>query len=120
MSETVTLEVPDQLEERARAVAAQTHRPLEEVLLEWLARVAADVPVEDLPDAEVLALRDLQMDKAEQAELSTLLARQREGELSESDRSQLDALMHSYRNGMMRKAHALKVAVERGLQPPLS
>ena len=120
MSETVTLEVPDQLAERARAVAAQTHRPLEEVLLEWLARVAADVPVEDLPDAEVLALRDLQMDAAEQAELSALLARQREGEISDDERGRLDALMDSYRHGMVRKAWALKVAVDRGLQPPLS
>jgi hypothetical protein len=120
MSETVTLEVPDQLAERARAVAAQTHRPLEEVLLEWLARVAADVPVEDLPDAEVLALRDLQMDKAKQMELSTLLTRQREGDLSDIERSQLNALMHSYRHGMVRKAQVLKVAMERGLQPSLS
>jgi hypothetical protein len=49
MSETVTLEVPDTLAARARAVAAQTHRPFEELLVAWLARVAGDVPVEDLP-----------------------------------------------------------------------
>jgi predicted transcriptional regulator len=120
MSEIVTLEVPDELAERARAVAAQTHRPMEEVLLEWLARVAADVPVEELPDAEVLALRDLQLDAEEQAELSELLARQREGRLSDDERGRLDVLMRSYRQGMVRKAQALKVAVERGLQPPLS
>jgi hypothetical protein len=119
MSETVTLEVADQLVERARAVARQTHRPLEDVLLEWLARVAADVPVEELPDAEVLALRDLQMDEAEQAELSELLARQREGTLGDQERGRLDTLMRSYRQGMVRKAGALKVAVERRLQPPL-
>jgi hypothetical protein len=120
MSETVTLEVPDNLAERARAVAAQTHRPLEEVLIAWLARVAAEVPVEELPDADVLELRDTQMSEAEQAELSALLARQREGTLSDDERGQLDALMRSYRRGMVRKAWALKVAVDRGLQPPLS
>jgi hypothetical protein len=120
MSETVTLEVPDQLVERARAIAAQTHRPLEEVLLEWLARVAADVPVEELPDAEVLALRDLQLAEDEQAELSELLACQREGALSGDERMRLEVLMRTYRQGMVRKAQALKVAVDRGLQPPLN
>ena len=49
MSETVTLELPDSI--AGRAIAAQTHRPLEEILIEWLARAAADVPVEALPDA---------------------------------------------------------------------
>jgi hypothetical protein len=120
MSEIVTLEVPDELAERARAVAAQTHRPLEEVLLAWLARVAADVPVEELPDAEVLALRDLQLSTDEQTALSELLACQREGALSDDERVRLDALMRSYRQGMVRKAHALKVAVDRGLQLPLN
>ena len=120
MSETMTLEVPDRLVERARAVAVQTHRPLEDVLVEWLARVAADVPIEELPDAEVLALRDLQMDEAEQAELSALLADQREGTLGDEARARLDALMRSYRQGMVRKARALKIAVDRGLQLPLS
>src|SRR5690242_9507450 len=114
MSEIVTLEVPDNLAARARAVAAQTHRPLEEVLIEWLARVAADVPVEELPDTEVLALRDMQMSDAEQAELSELLARQREGALSDDERDRLDTLMRGYRHGMVRKAWALKVAVDRG------
>jgi hypothetical protein len=62
----------------------------------------------------------MQMSDAEQAELSELLARQREGALSDDERGRLDALMRSYRQGMVRKAQALKVAVERGLQPPLS
>jgi hypothetical protein len=88
--------------------------------MEWLARVAADIPVEELPDTEVLALRDLQMSDEEQAELSALLMRQREGALSDDERSRLEALMRSYRQGMVRKAWALKVAVDRGLQPPLS
>ena len=75
MSETVTLELPDTIAGRVRAIAAQTHRPLEQVLIEWLARAAADVPVEDLPDIEVLALRDMQMSDAEQAELSIVVVR---------------------------------------------
>jgi hypothetical protein len=120
VSETVILELPDTIADRVRAIATQTHRPFEDVLIEWLTRAAADVPVDELPDSEVLALRDLQMSAAEQAELSDLLARQREGTISEDDRGRLDTLMRSYRQGLVRKARALKVAVDRGLQPPLS
>ena len=46
-------------------------------------------------------------------------SRQREGELNDNEQVQLDALMLAYRRGLVRKAQALKVAVERGLQPPI-
>ena len=118
MSETVTLALPEPLAQSARAVATQTNRRLEDVLIEWLDRAATDLPVESLPDEQVLALRDLQMPDAQQRELSDLLARQREGQLADTERPRLDALLDAYRRGMVRKARALKVAVERGLQPP--
>jgi hypothetical protein len=120
MSEIVTLEIPDALASQARQVAASTHRRLEEVLVEWIDRVAAEVPVEALPDEQVLALSNLQMDISENEELSDLLSRQREGLLNEPDQNRLDRLMHIYRRGMVNKARALRVAVERGLQPPLN
>ena len=120
MSETVTLELPEPLAQSARAVAARTSRRVEEVLVEWLDRAAADLPVELLPDDQVLALRDVQLGDEQQAELSALLAGQREHRLDEAQRARLDALMAVYRQGMVRKAQALKVAVDRGLQPPLS
>ncbi len=119
MSETITLDVPDPLLGYARAVAAQSHRRIEDVLIEWLDRAATDVPVELLADEQVRALRDLQMEASQQAILSDLLARQREGTLTADERDRLDALMGIYRRGMVRKAQALKVAVDRGLQPPL-
>jgi predicted transcriptional regulator len=117
MSESVTVQLPDELARQMRAVANRTRRPLEEVLLEWLRRAAADTPVDALPDEQVLALADMQMDEREQDELSALLARQREGDLDADGRSQLDALMRRYRTDMTRKAQAL--AVERGLRPAL-
>lgn len=120
MTERVTLELPEPLVERARAVATRTQRRVEEVLVEWLDHAAAEVPVVLLPDDQVLALRDLELDATAQAELSDLLARQREGQLEDAARARLDALLSAYRRGMVRKAEALKVAVDRGLQPPLS
>jgi len=118
MSEVVTLELPDVVAQNARAIAEQTHRRVEDVLIEWLDRVAGDVPVEQLSDEQVLALRDLQMNDDQQVELSELLARQREGILNSHDRARLDELMSIYRRGMVRKARALQVAVARGLQAP--
>ena len=120
MSEIVTLELPDTVIQSARAIASQTDRRVEDVLIAWIDQAAADVPVESLPDDQVLALRDTQMKDAEQAELSDLLAQQREGTLNDIGRERLSTVMSTYRQGMVRKARALKVAVERGLQPPLS
>ena len=120
MSEIVTLELPDVLAQSARSVAAQTHRRIEDVLVEWLDRAATDVPVESLPDDQVLALCGLQLSDTQQAALSELLARQREGMLNDGERARLAALMESYRRGMVRKARALQVAVARGLRPPLA
>jgi hypothetical protein len=119
MGETVTLGLPNIFFHSARAVAERTQRPFESVLVEWLDRTAEMLPIEQLPDDQVLALRDLQLGEEEQAELSELLARGREGELTSEDRVRLEALMRMYERGLLYKARALKVAVDRGLQPRL-
>lgn len=118
MSERVILELPERVAREAREVAARTHRQVEDILVEWIEAAVAEPPVEFLPDDEVLALRDMQMDSDQQEALSDLLARNREGVLNEEEHSQLDELMQIYRRGLVRKAQALKVAVERGLRPP--
>ena len=120
MAEIVTLELPEEVARRAREVAARTHRRPESVLLEWIGRVVAESPVESLPDDQVLALCDMQMDVGQQAELGDLLARNQEGLLSSAERVRLDELMQIYRRGLVRKSQAVKVAVERGLRPPLN
>ena len=111
--------MPEALARSARAVAQRTQRSVEAVLLEWLDHAATELPVESLPDDQVLALRDLQLSAEQQSALSELLARQREGALTGAERARLDDLLSLYRRGLVRKAQALKVAVDRGLQPPL-
>ncbi|MGH2515162.1 MAG: hypothetical protein ACRDHP_05855 [Ktedonobacterales bacterium] len=120
MSHTITLNIPDDVARRARDIANQTQRRMEDVLLEWLDTSANDLPVELLSDAEVLALRDQEMSATQQHELSDLLGRQREGHLDARARVRLEDLLGIYRHGMVRKAQALKVAVERGLQHPVN
>ena len=110
-------QLPADVAQRAQAVADVTHRPVEDVLLEWLGRAATDIPIESLPDDQVLTLADLEVRPDEQREMDALLARQREGLLDDSARLRLDQLLSAYRRGRVQKAHALKVAVERGLRP---
>jgi hypothetical protein len=120
MSQTIVLQLPDELLQRARAFAAQTHRPLEDLLVDWLDRASAEPPVETLPDDQVLALCESQLPAAQQAELSDLLAQNREGALDAKGLERLDVVMSLYRRGQVRKAQAFKVAVERGLLPSLN
>lgn len=119
MGVLVTLNVPEEIIHQAQAVATTTRQPVEAVLTEWLDRAASETPVEQLPDAEVRTLANMQMREVEQDELSDLLEQQREGQLREAGQARLDTLMQIYRRGLVRKSQAIKVAVERGLMPPL-
>ncbi|HLW67929.1 MAG TPA: hypothetical protein VKS79_21610 [Gemmataceae bacterium] len=117
MKETVTLELPSDLVQSARAEAGQSHKRIEDVLVDWLYRARTpDTDVESLSDADVLALCDSQMQPADQEELSELLDDNRERALSSEGRVRLNQLMDSYRRALLRKAKAWKVAVERGLR----
>ena len=60
------------------------------------------------------------MSDEDQMRLSALLEKQREATLTPSETSELAKLMNVYRRGLLRKAEAYKVAVERALIPPLS
>lgn len=120
MSYTVMLELPDNIAQNARQVAMQTERSITDVLLAWLDQAVAEIPVEELSDEQVLALNTMELETSVQAELSDLLALNREGTLPDRQRRRLDELMQIYRHNLVRKAAALKVAVDRGLRPPLN
>jgi hypothetical protein len=81
--------------------------------------VREDVPIEQMPDEKILALCDGMMTADEQGRLSELLGLHGEGELSGAEQSELDGLMQIYRSGLLQKAEAWKVAVERGLRDRL-
>jgi hypothetical protein len=117
MTEALTVDLPADVARRARAVATATNRRVEEVVVEWLGRAVADTPMEELPDAEVLELARGQMTDQDQATLSDLLERQ--AELMQAERVQLDGVLATYRRGLVLKARALKEAVVRGLMPGL-
>ena len=119
MSEQITLQVSDRVVSQATQIAAQTQRRVEEVLESWLEWASTEMPVEALSDKEVLALTELQLTDEQQTILSDLLAKNQNGTLEAEGRRQLDALMRVYEHGLLRKAQALRVAVQRGLREPL-
>ena len=119
MAEKVIVELPEDLAQQVRTVAARTQRSLAEVVLDWIRRAGADPILELLSDEELLAVFDHQPDSASQEELSELLESNQEGSLLTSEKNHLDELMQCYRTGQLRKAQALKEAVRRGLRPRL-
>ncbi|MBX3002114.1 MAG: hypothetical protein KF893_26555 [Caldilineaceae bacterium] len=119
MNTTITLEVPEEVMRSARDVAKRTHRTLEDVLREWLDRSAMQIPVEQLSDEQVLRLTQMELNAQQQSRLSDLLAKNREETLSLVEQGHLDELMQLYRQGLRRKAEAMKVAVDRKLIPSL-
>ncbi len=75
MNETVTLELPEAIASKARALAAVTRCHYKDVLSEWIGHSLTELPVELLSDEQVLALCDMQMPSGQQEVLSDLLAR---------------------------------------------
>jgi hypothetical protein len=119
MSQQITIEVSEQVVRQATQVAAQTERSVEEVLVSWLESVVTELPVEELPDTQVLALTELQLTDEQQTTLSELLEQNREGTLDAEGQKHLDELMRLYEHGLLRKSQALRVAVQRDLIAPL-
>jgi hypothetical protein len=120
MGELLTIKVSDHVARFASQVAIQRDLPVEEVLSDLLESAVNDIPVECLSDDEVLTLSEMNFPDEQDATLSDLLARQRENQLDSEGRRQLSEMMRSYERGLLRKAQALRVAVERGLREPLS
>jgi hypothetical protein len=119
MSEAITLELPETLVKRVREIAILNHRPVEEMLIEWIDCAVNDIPMM-LSDEEILNLCNLQMPPQQQEIFSDLQARNREEQLNEQETIQLNELMQIYRRGLVQKAKATNIAVKRGLIPSLS
>jgi hypothetical protein len=118
MSETVTVELPDELSRRARRLAIAANRRLEDAVVDWIGQAVSEWDVASLPDDELLRLCDATLETGEQEELSNRLAEAREGTLDAAGRARLDALMDRYRRGLVLKARAWDEAVARGLRRP--
>ncbi len=126
MSTQVTLMLPDDVYASALHLAQLTHREVADVLSDLLtlalpplsANPETPPPLASLGDAAVLSLTTLELPAEQDLRLSSLLARQQAGTLTDADRRELASLMQSYQEGLLRKGQALEEAVRRGLLKP--
>jgi hypothetical protein len=127
MTTRVMVTLQDDVYRRVERLAQLTSREVADLLadtitlaLQPLAVSAESVPaVTALSDEDVLGLTELQMAPEQDRRLSVLLQKQQERALSVAEQTELLLLMQVYQEGVLRKAQALREAVQRGLRPPL-
>lgn len=133
MTTQITLTLSDDLYKKAEYFAQLTNRNVADVLAQVIAisfspltpnTVSTEsqerVSVATLSNQEVIALTELQMEPEQDQRLSELLYNQQAGTLTDTERSQLWALMQVYQEKLLLKAQALREAVQRGLREPLN
>jgi hypothetical protein len=124
MATEVTITLPDEVYQRAERFALLANRDLNSVLADTVGASLFSIqphltnltPIDLLPDPEILALSNLQMDPDQDARLSELLEKQRERSLLSNEPQELEGLMQIYREALLRKTAALVEAVKRGLR----
>ncbi|SRR5260370_24215643 len=126
MSAQITVTLPEDVLERAEVLARRTGQPVSDLLAETISLslkpLGTACQAEDLDaksNEEVLAATQTEMPPAEDERLSLLLDRQQAGTLTDAERAELTGLMHLYQDLLLRKAQALRLAVQRGLRRPL-
>ena len=127
MSTQVMVTLPDEVYHRAASLARLSGRRMSDVLADTIAlslpplspQADSAQPLSALPDEQVLALADAQMEPAQDQQLSRLLNQQQAGALTEAERSELFVLMQVYQERLLRRAQALHEAVRRGLRESL-
>ena len=122
----IEISLPDAVYQRAQRLAQVSHRGIAEVLVDTLTcslpvlEPRGEPSLSELSDAAIVALTHLQLAPYEDQRLSRLLDQQQAGELTDAERAELWTLMQRYQVGLLRKAQALREAVQRGLRKPLS
>ncbi|MBP9500931.1 MAG: hypothetical protein KBF17_02100 [Candidatus Promineofilum sp.] len=122
----VTVNLPEETYRRAKRLAQLTQREVADVLADTLSLSLPSLTegkapaMQDMIDAQVIALTELQLSANEDERLGELLDKQQAGELTDDERPDLNRLMQVYQEGLLLKSEALAEAVSRGLIPPLS
>ena len=124
MATQVTITLPDEIYQRAERFALLANRDVDSVIADTIGSSLSSMrlhfdslePIENLSDAQVLALSKLQMDSQQDSRLSQLLEKQRERQLIVNEPQELETLMQIYREALLRKTAALVETVKRGIQ----
>ncbi|NOT56905.1 MAG: hypothetical protein HOP18_20085 [Deltaproteobacteria bacterium] len=115
----VTLELPDEVYQHARRVAQATHRPVEEVVSDWV-RPPSQMQLselENLSDGELLQTAREMIPVEHTNRLQELLTVQRQRSLSDEEQREALALVEQEDFLTLKKAKALYLLKQRGIQP---
>jgi hypothetical protein len=104
MTVPVTLNLPDEIYQRAERFARLANRDLASILTDTVVsslpplsdQIDSLPPIEDLSDRAILDLANSRLSEAQDRRLSELLGKQREGEMVGDEPQELEALMQIY------------------------
>jgi hypothetical protein len=82
-------------------------------------RVLNEIPIQELPNDEILRLSKFRLSPNVEEDLDYLLEKNNEGELDPEEQRKLNDLVEVYEKSNVLKSEGLKLAVERGLREPL-
>jgi hypothetical protein len=131
-AQTVRVRIPEQLLGRFRRAAEEASQPLEAVILQSIEGNPPPPTLDEIPEAARPAISDLQaldddglwrvarstMDDAQQARYQALLNKNASGQLTASDRAELDQLAIRADVLTIAKAYALSLLRWRGHPMP--
>lgn len=115
MAYRLLVEIEEAVLQRARVLARRFGCDIEDVLSEWVGDYADHMPVDLLPNEEILMLCEYEVNPSHAYELRYLLDSYRERALSDQENTRLDDLLATYRRALVRKSQAIQVAQTRGL-----
>lgn len=117
MGERVTLNLPHSAAERARQVASQSQRPVEDVLIEWIDREAVKPQPEKAPHTETELLQNINLGFSEEwwQTYHVLVARRRAESLTPAEQQELIRMSDLLENANARRiANLIELAKLRG------
>ncbi|MBW4621169.1 MAG: hypothetical protein KME17_17645 [Cyanosarcina radialis HA8281-LM2] len=128
MSTDLTISLPDEIYHQIESLAQLSKRDAAELLTDTIKMILPllnlqtqfEKQISLVPDEELIALTQLQMEAEQDCRLSDLLDKQQAGTLTENEHLELQFLMQVYQAGLLRKAQALSEAVKRGIIAPLN
>jgi hypothetical protein len=117
----VLLQLPDKLYERIREVAANSNRPVENVLLDSLALLFGDwpdeTPLESLQaftDEQLWAIVYLRLGKPDDERLNMLIDLSKRGELTQAEEAEMERLLDTEDRYILLRSQALVLLKQRG------
>jgi len=117
----ILLQLPDKLYERIREVAANSNRPLENVLVDSLALLFGDwpdeTPLESLQvftDEQLWAIVYLRLGKPDDERLQDLIELSKRGQLTVAEEGEMEQLLDTEDRYILLRSQALVLLKQRG------